>query len=243
MKTYRVVETFYSLQGEGRYAGMPAMFVRFFGCNLKCSFCDEPLHKSRQNIVLEHESAVELAIELERMRQSWSQDSEGAQLIIFTGGEPSIYNINAIVDKWRALNGRLTFAVETNGYELENVSNCDLITLSPKHKVSAELAYLAELTKKSSVAIDLKFVVSPTVGLDIVASLTEKSNYGEAFAKLVDSCKEQDRLQIHISPCNDELNIDSEALEWAIDWVLKNPTICDVKTKLSVQQHKQWRVR
>ena len=48
MKRYRINEIFYSLQGEGRNTGRAAVFVRFSGCNLACSFCDTDFRAYRE---------------------------------------------------------------------------------------------------------------------------------------------------------------------------------------------------
>lgn len=71
----RVSEVFRSVQGEGLYLGMDQLFVRFFGCNLCCQFCDTHLHAFTE--YLPHE----LFQEIELYNGTFHS-------ISFTGGEP-----------------------------------------------------------------------------------------------------------------------------------------------------------
>lgn len=52
----KINEIFYSLQGEGYHTGTPAVFVRFSGCNLKCTFCDTA---HEEGVLMEDEAIVE----------------------------------------------------------------------------------------------------------------------------------------------------------------------------------------
>ena len=72
----KVSEVFRSIQGEGIYQGVDQVFVRFFGCNLKCSFCDTKLDS------YEKKTAVKLFDEV----SSFS----GYHSLSITGGEPLV---------------------------------------------------------------------------------------------------------------------------------------------------------
>jgi len=113
----KVVEIFYSIQGEGTQVGVPSIFIRLHGCNLSCGFCDELLHKG------EYESLSSSDV-LERIKQYPSMH------VIITGGEPTIYNLNSFIEYLQA--HMYSVAVETNGYNFSNIVNANWVTYSPK---------------------------------------------------------------------------------------------------------------
>lgn len=112
----KVNEIFYSLQGEGRYTGVPAVFVRFSGCNLKCPFCDT-----------QHQSFTEMTED--DIVNDISQYP--ARHIVITGGEPAL-QITPLLT--RLLHDRGYFIqMETNGsVRLPDGADVDWITCSPK---------------------------------------------------------------------------------------------------------------
>lgn len=110
----KINEIFYSLQGEGFHTGTPAVFIRFSGCNLKCSFCDTR-HEDGQLM-----SDEDILAEVKKYP---------ARMVILTGGEPSLW----IDEKLIALLHRAGkyICIETNGTR-ELPAGIDWVTCSPK---------------------------------------------------------------------------------------------------------------
>ena len=116
---YELVEIFESLQGEGRNAGRPSVFVRFAGCNLACPWCDTETGR-RFSLTLD-----ELVREVSGYR---------ARSVILTGGEPTAREgMDELVAALKAKGYWL--AVETNGTaEPEWFRRLDYVACSPKQE-------------------------------------------------------------------------------------------------------------
>ena len=99
----KVVEIFTSIDGEGKRTGLPTTFVRLFGCNLNCSFCD-----TRYGCEGNDYTEMEVFEIVEAVR------AQGVKSVTITGGEPLIHD--GINDLLHAL-GEAGFDinVETNG--------------------------------------------------------------------------------------------------------------------------------
>ena len=115
---FPVMEHFYTIQGEGAFTGVAAYFIRLAGCDVGCTWCD----------VKESWNAEGYPTYSAAQMLEWVSATK-AKVVVITGGEPAMYNLNPIVDLFHQQGIRVH--IETSGaYEIQG--NFDWITLSPK---------------------------------------------------------------------------------------------------------------
>ena len=121
MKTYPLIEVFYSIKGEGLWTGTPMLFLRFAGCNQSCTFCDTP-------------SAKQMDLSHEQILKELNNLSRDCHRIVITGGEPNIHDLRSLFNFLHDFGFDLH--METNGqwteYIQHNIEGIDFLTISPK---------------------------------------------------------------------------------------------------------------
>jgi 7-carboxy-7-deazaguanine synthase len=179
----RIAEIFYSVQGEGSLTGLPSVFVRTSGCNLRCAWCDTPYASWQPE-------GDEMSLEaiLDQVEQYPSR------YVVVTGGEPMVARaVRTFLAELRRRGKHVT--LETAGTIPPEECVVDLVSLSPKlanSTPSEERAGLAWVQRHEqtrlqpevlrqwlNAALDyqLKFVISTAADLEeargIVASIGE----------------------------------------------------------------------
>jgi len=213
---YRVNEVFWSPQGEGIRCGEMSAFVRFQGCNLRCTQeagpkspggfdCDTEFESGRAYSIAELVDAVDAYSDGAPAKAK--RDGDGYRpWVVFTGGEPGLQVDAPLVEAFHEAGWRL--AIETNGSVDLSGLDLDWITVSPK---------VAEHAIRQTVADEVKYV----------------RGHGQALPK--PRCKARHRL---ISPAFNGLTVDAKAFDWCLGLIRENPS-----WRLSVQMHKPWSVR
>lgn len=165
-----LAEIFYSLQGEGATIGTPAIFLRLFGCNLSCEWCDTPYSWKKPS------QPVDLTI---NQIKSKIMGIDCKRLVI-TGGEPLIQQ-KELFSLLKTLES-YTVEIETNGTiapdeELDNFISQYNISPKLKHANNARLIredilthFAEEKTNKSW----FKFVVNSEKDIDEVKTIAQK---------------------------------------------------------------------
>jgi len=165
---------FNSIQGEGRFAGYPATFIRLAGCNLNCEWCDTKYARG-EGIMTDFPDAMESINRLTENRKY--------PIVVFTGGEPMLQFdsllilYNHYVRTCRDCFDSMSWHLETNGTIIpeqeeryHNLSIFNYICFSPKNTDNIE--NILAVAKQRRVT-DIKVVTDlKTVGMDLLEYAT-----------------------------------------------------------------------
>ena len=209
-----VSEHFYSIQGEGKTMGVPAVFLRLTACNLMCggrgTEKDKQLHHGatwRCDSIEVWRSGTSYEIEefVELFFNKYEKYFNNRAHLIITGGEPTLQQKQ--LDKFlELLIKRLGFKpfieIETNGTIIPQIiyEHLDLINCSPKLSNSGEPEKkrikpdTLQFLNLSPLTI-FKFVVSSSADVDEIMALITDNNLDLAKIYLMPSAQDQDELK------------------------------------------------
>ncbi len=174
---YKVNEIFYTLQGEGAHSGIPAVFVRFSGCNLRCPWCDTEFSEFTE---MSADEIVREALSL------YDIPNERRKMLVLTGGEPSLQVDTPLIDALHAAG--FYICIETNGTR-PLPDGIDWITCSPKMVYQSEGRSISETVyqrsglsaKRSSLALkrvnEVKVVFTGTYDPEIWRNQLEAEHW------------------------------------------------------------------
>ena len=159
----KVSEIFTSFQGEGPYVGTPATFLRLYGCNLDCEWCDTDMSTYE---LLSVDDVAEIILT--------QMEFNNIKTLIITGGEPTL-QMDEIKRLIKELPEDIKIQMETNGSLFEYIPEIEYV-ISPKQDKEKvfENYYKFENTF-------FKFVITSQEDIDEVISLKEKYNYDKAI--------------------------------------------------------------
>lgn len=129
---WNVSEIFYSVQGEGRHSGMPAVFLRLAGCSMGCPFCDTQ-YAFAAGVAM---NSLQILVELAKYP---------CKTVVVTGGEPAEQDLPALIAVLKSAGH--TVHIETNGAHDCDVSRADFVCVSPKKQVCSEMLKKADVIK------------------------------------------------------------------------------------------------
>ncbi len=191
--TYTVKEIFYTLQGEGRYAGRAAVFCRFAGCNLwngrendraiaNCKFCDTDFIGTDGEGGGKFQTAQAL---VDKVIKTWPATENDHKFVVCTGGEPLLQLDTPLINAFHQAGFEI--AIETNG-TLAAPQEIDWICVSPK----------ANMTLKITTGDELKLVYPQ---IENTPSNFEHLDFKHFYLQALDGPELEKNLKLAIDYC------------------------------------------
>ena len=159
----KVSEIFTSFQGEGPYIGTPATFLRLYGCNLNCQWCDTDI--STYEMLSVDDVAEILMTQME---------FNNINLLVITGGEPTL-QMEEIKRLIKELPDDIKIQLETNGSIFEYLPEIEYV-ISPKEDKEKVFENYYKYEN-----VFFKFVITSKEDIDEVISIKNKYGYDKTI--------------------------------------------------------------
>ena len=159
----KVSEIFTSFQGEGPYVGTPATFLRLYGCNLNCEWCDTDISTYE---MLSVDDVAEILIT--------QMEFNNIETLIITGGEPTLQmeEVKRLIEE---LPDDIRIQMETNGSLFEYIPEVEFV-ISPKEDKEKVFENYYQYEN-----VFFKFVITSQEDIDEVISLKDKYGYDKTI--------------------------------------------------------------
>ncbi len=159
----KVSEIFTSFQGEGPYIGTPATFLRLYGCNLNCQWCDTDISTYE---MLSVDDVAEILIT--------QMEFNNINLLVITGGEPTL-QMEEIKRLIKELPDDIKIQLETNGSIFEYLPEIEYV-ISPKEDKEKVFENYHKYEN-----VFFKFVITSKEDIDEVISIKNKYGYDKTI--------------------------------------------------------------
>lgn len=179
-----VTEIFHSIQGEGKLVGTPSVFVRLFGCNLACTWCDSKYSWQTKGNEVKQMTPEQVAKEISKHMST---------NIVWTGGEPTLQQ----AEIWHVIQELGTgyhHTVETNGSQVITTP-FDLVVISPKLENSGNKSYPLKANKNSLEKI-FKFVVSSEQDFQEIEEYIQANNIIDSVYLMPEGVTSQKQIEM-----------------------------------------------
>lgn len=216
---YPINEVFQTIQGEGIFTGVPAIFIRLQGCPVGCPWCDtqhtweqQPNDEVALSEVTEKTQATPhwANATAEQLVDLLEQKGYTAKHIVITGGEPAMFDL---IELGQALEqAGYQLQIETSGTFLLKVTDATWVTVSPKLEMPGGYMVRPDCMKRAD---EIKYPVAMQKHID-------------QLDRLLASCPPREGVSIALQPISQRPRATELAMEVCIErnW------------RLSVQLHK-----
>jgi len=219
-----VSEIFRSIQGESTYAGLPCIFVRLTGCNLRCVWCDTAyaFHGGERQSV---EEILERVRVLAHPQDGGANASPEIPLVELTGGEPLLQPEVAVLAE-RLVAAGYTVLAETSGERAIDVLPREVVKIMDvKCPDSGEFGtFRAENLDALGPNDEVKFVVASRRDYEFARDFTREHDLNHRVRQVLFS-------PVHADPAGTWPGLDARALA---DWILADA----LPVRLGLQLHK-----